>query len=195
MDRTLYFCGVLLAGLLSLIRLSFADTSEAELWKKLGDGGLVVLMRHASVGERRSEGHSLIREPSCLRERNLSPKGRDEASQIGRILTSKGIPIKAVLASPYCRTVETANLAFGKAEPAAFLSLLEVMDQSQVEASSDMLSRRIGSHAGNENLIMVTHEPNIAAISFESVEKGSFLVLKPMGNDNFEELGKVNLFR
>lgn len=30
-------------------------------------------------------------------------------------------------------------------------------------------------------------------ISIESVEMGAFLVLKPMGEDEFEEVGKINL--
>ena len=53
--------------------------------------------------------------------------------------------------------------------------------------------KRIGEHAGTANRVMVTHEPNIAAISFERVEQGAFLVLKPRGGSEFDVVGKIRL--
>lgn len=53
--------------------------------------------------------------------------------------------------------------------------------------------QRIGEYGGAANLVMVTHEPNIAAISFELVEQGAFLVLKPRGGSEFDVIGKVRL--
>src|SRR5688572_32810602 len=52
----------------------------------------------------------------CASQRPLTDKGRDEARAIAGHLKRLGIPIDRVYASPYCRTVETAMLAFGKAE-------------------------------------------------------------------------------
>ena len=35
----------------------------------------------------------------------------------------------------------------------------------------------------------MTHEPNIHAVSFETMGTGDFLVLEPGGGEEFEELG------
>jgi len=69
------------------------------------------------------------------------------------------------------------------------------MPHNQAEAATKQLNQRIGSYSGSENLVMITHAPNINAVAFDPVEKGAFLVLKPMGNGDFEELGKMNLFK
>ena len=52
----------------------------------------------------------------CANQRPLVDKGRDEARAIAGRLKRLAIPIGKVYASPFCRTVETAMLAFGKAE-------------------------------------------------------------------------------
>ena len=51
----------------------------------------------------------------CATQRNLTDKGRAEARALGEHVKRLKIPIGEVLASPFCRTMETARLAFGKA--------------------------------------------------------------------------------
>jgi phosphohistidine phosphatase SixA len=57
----------------------------------------------------------------CATQRNLTDRGRDHARAIGAAIRALGVPIGSVPASPLCRTMETAILAFGSAErsPAA----------------------------------------------------------------------------
>lgn len=169
--------------------LSFADT-EKQIWEKLKVGGLVVLMRHTTTLK---ENNPLLLDPSCAKERKLSDKGKKEAARIGESFTAKGVLISKVLSSPYCRTTNTGKIAFSKAEPAKFLSVLEALSQKQAEANTLTLQQKIGSYSGAGNLVLITHAPNINAVSFESVEMGAFIVLKPMGEDEFEEMGKINL--
>lgn len=169
--------------------LSFSDTEE-KIWEKLKVGGLVVLMRHTTTVK---ENNPLLRDPSCLKERKLSEKGKKEAARIGNNFTAKGVPINKVLTSPYCRTTDTGKIAFARGEPAEFLSVLEALPQKQAEANTETLRQKIASYSGTGNLVLITHAPNINAISFESVEMGAFLVLKPMGEHEFEEIGKINL--
>jgi phosphohistidine phosphatase SixA len=103
------------------------------------------------------------------------------------------VPINKVLTSPYCRTTNTGKIAFARVEPAEFLSVLEALPQKQAEANTETLRQKIASYSGTGNLVLITHAPNINAVSFESVEMGAFLVLKPMGENEFEEIGKINL--
>ena len=169
--------------------LSFSDTEE-QIWEKLKVGGLVVLMRHTTTLK---ENNPLFLDPSCAKERMLSAKGKKEATRIGKSFTAKGVLINKVLSSPYCRTTDTGKIAFTKVESAEFLSLLEALSQKQAEKNTKILQQRIASYSGAGNLVLITHAPNINAVSFESVEMGAFLVLKPMGEDEFEELGQINL--
>lgn len=169
--------------------VSFSDTDE-KIWEKLKVGGLVVLMRHTTTVK---ENNPLLRDPSCLKERKLSEKGKKEAARIGKSFTVKGVPINKVLTSPYCRTTDSGKIAFAKVEPAEFLSLLEALPQKQAEANTETLRQKIGSYSGTGNLVLITHGPNINAVSFDSVEMGAFLVLQPMGGDEFDEIGKINL--
>lgn len=184
-----FFVSILFAILYFQPSLSFSVTDE-KIWEKLKNGGLVVLMRHTSTIQK---DNPLLRDPSCLKERKLSEKGKNEAARIGEMFTAKGVSINKVLTSPYCRTTHTAKIAFGSSQPVEFLSVLEALTQEQAEANTDQLTQKIGSYSGNGNLILVTHAPNINAVSFEIVEMGAFLVLQPMGNGEFEEVGKVNL--
>ena len=52
----------------------------------------------------------------CDNQRPLTDKGRAEAREIGAAFRELKIPVARVLASPRCRTMETAMLAFGRAE-------------------------------------------------------------------------------
>jgi phosphohistidine phosphatase SixA len=169
--------------------VAFSETEE-KIWEKLKNGGLVILVRHTSVVK---NNNPLLRDPSCLKERKLSEKGKKEATRIGEMFTVKGVTINKVLTSPYCRTTDTAKIAFGRGQPAEFLSVLEALPQKQAEANTEKLTQTIVSYSGTGSLILVTHAPNINAISFESVEMGAFLVLQPTGDNEFEEIGIINL--
>jgi phosphohistidine phosphatase SixA len=183
------FISILLAILSFQASVSFSETEE-QIWRKLKNGGLVVLMRHTSTVQK---DNPLLRDLSCLKERKLSEKGKKEAARIGEMFITNEVPIKKVLTSPYCRTTDTAKIAFSRGQPAEFLSVLEALPQEQANANTEQLTEKIGSYSGNGNLILVTHAPNINAVSFEIVEMGAFLVLQPMGNGEFEEIGKINL--
>lgn len=184
-----YFISVLFVILSLQPSVSFSDTEE-KIWEKLKAGGLVVLMRHTTTLK---ENNPLLQDPSCLKERMLSGKGKKEAERIGKSFIAQGVPVNKVLVSPYCRTTEAGKIAFAKVEPAKFLSLLEALPQKQAEANTKTLRQQIGSYTGSGNLVLVTHAPNINTVSFDSIEMGAFLVLQPMGDGEFEELGKINL--
>jgi hypothetical protein len=80
----------------------------------LRGGGYVLYARHgeATVGEDQPYLNFLY----CFTQRNLSEMGRRQAIYYGQILHSYQIPISyPVLTSPFCRTIETAQLAFGNA--------------------------------------------------------------------------------
>lgn len=169
----------------SLLVISGTVFSNDNVLDILKEGGKVILMRHMPV----DKGDSLIRDPTCKNERNLSAAGKQNAKQLANILRKNNIPIGDVYTSPYCRTSDTAKLVFFKAAEVSYLKLLNVVSDSAATINTNILKKQIGSYNGKDNLVLVTHDPNIAAISFETVPRGSFLVLKPLGGDEFDELG------
>ncbi len=185
--RTLLLNIVFFLGTFSM---NYACANE-EMWDKLAEGGKIVLMRHASVEKEDEKGHSLLRDSSCKKERNLSNKGKHEARIIGEKFRARNILISEVHHSPFCRTTDTAIIAFGSGTPADLLSLLAVLEPDDAADQTERLSRFIGSYTGEGNLVLITHEPNIRAISFELLKYSDFLVLQPEGGDEFEELGVV----
>ncbi|HET7524673.1 MAG TPA: histidine phosphatase family protein [Burkholderiaceae bacterium] len=51
---------------------------------------------------------------NCAAQRILSAQGRQQMTDIGQQVRRLGIPVGTVLASPYCRTLDTAKPAFGR---------------------------------------------------------------------------------
>lgn len=177
--------------LLSMLGATHSASGNDELWSELKGGGKVVLMRHAPVERGADRGNPLLRDPSCKGERNLSSQGKLDAAEVGRRFREQGVPVEEVRHSPFCRTTETAERAFGTATVAEYLSLLEILGAEEAARQTERLNRAIGSYAGKGNLILVTHEPNINSVSFETVRHLDFVVLDPAGEAEFEELGVI----
>lgn len=115
-------CGALLAFVALLSRPSPALADET-LWSLLKKGGQVVLMRHAvttpGVGDPPD-----FRLDDCSTQRNLTDDGRRDARRVGAAFRARGVVVEDVLSSPWCRCLETATLAFGRAENSTALSNL-----------------------------------------------------------------------
>ena len=82
------------------------------LLHSLRKGGYILYARHGEA----NMGNDLanLNFQDCLTQRNLSEYGRRQAIYYGEMLRYLQIPIQyPVSASPFCRTIETAQLAFG----------------------------------------------------------------------------------
>ena len=108
----------LCAMLMLIIAMPGSVAASDDLWRALGAGGKVILMRHAPVERGPESGSSLLRDPSCRGERNLSSQGKRDAGVLGSRFRKHQIPVSKVMHSPFCRTTATAQIAFGEAYPA-----------------------------------------------------------------------------
>ena len=68
----------------------------------------------------------------CSTQRNLSEEGRAHARRIGEEFRRRRIPVERVLSSPWCRCLETARLAFGKAKVSSALKWLVVAEKLNI---------------------------------------------------------------
>jgi len=163
------------------------NITQARLLK----GGLVIVMRHAATNTGPKKNSPLVRDPSCKKERMLSIKGKADAKMLGARFAKHKIPVTGVLHSPFCRTSDTAKIAFKKGRVAQYLSLLEILTSTAAAKQTAQLNKVIGSYVGKGNLVLVTHQPNISAIAFDKLGFLDFLVLQPKGGNTYEEVGIV----
>lgn len=153
--------------------------------------GDVVLYRHVlAPGGGDPPG---FRHGDCSTQRNLSDEGRAQARRLGEALRQRlgGLRVAAVWASPWCRTLETARLAFPTppAEPqAAFGSFFSEADQ---EADRLAAARALlAAWRGPGVLVVVTHQVNITGLSGVYPASGEGVALRRTG-DGLAVLGRI----
>ena len=180
-----------LAGfiLLALVAVSAHASETEQLWGALRAGGNVVLMRHAQTVSGFGDPPG-FRVGDCATQRNLSADGREQARRLGAALKRSGVPIGEVLSSPWCRAVDTAKLAFGRAQVWPELSSMHY-DRSREAAQNDAVRRRITAFRGPGNLFLVGHSANVISLTGVSLSSGGMVVVAPGGPDGFRVLGRL----
>jgi hypothetical protein len=149
-----------------------AALAPAALVSALRKGGYVLYFRHAATDF--SQDDSKSRGPTdCANQRNLTEKGREDARAIGRAFADLSIQVGRVLASPMCRTDETAKLIFGKGEPAR-----------AVRGSEPLRQLLIAPVAAGTNLAISGHgNPFYSVAGPPRLQEGEMAVVKSVGND------------
>jgi phosphohistidine phosphatase SixA len=168
-----------------------ASADNERLWAALKHGGKVILLRHTHVDIR--EGIGRLSPGNCAEEVNLSSRGVEQAKRLGEAFRAHGIAIGEVLASPYCRCIDTGTLAFGRATPVQYLRPPGTVSEDQAKLNQERVVQEILKHRDPSNLVMITHDLNIADVVLEdTVPMGEFFVVQPKGSD-FEVLGKIRM--
>jgi phosphohistidine phosphatase SixA len=191
--RTARRVGLAMALVLAPAHLPAVANGQAspQLWELLRGGGQVVLIRHAittpGVGD--PPGFRL---DDCSTQRNLTEAGRQDARRIGAAFQARGVPVGDVLSSPWCRCMETAQLAFGRAVPWVPLSNLFGARNREAEQVSAM-RERVGERPTSGNLILVSHGSTIRALTGVQPAPSEMVVVTPEGRGRFRIAGRVPL--
>ena len=182
----------LLLSLLVLLTLwagrAFAE--DEKVWAALKQGGKVILLRHGHVDIR--EGMGRLSPGNCAQEVNLSARGVEQAKRIGEAFRAHGIAVGEVLSSPYCRCIDTGQIAFGRATPVQYLVPPGVVSDSQAKLNHERVLQEILKHRDSSNLVMITHDLNIANVVLEPPVMGEFFVVQPNGAD-VDVIGKIQM--
>jgi broad specificity phosphatase PhoE len=189
--------------LLASFLWTIAPAQDAEplageaLVRALQGGGYNVYFRHAATDwsqddQVRVAGDWTSCDPSRIRQ--LSAEGRRTAREVGKAIRALGIPIGRVIASPYCRTVETARL----------------MGLGPVETTTDVVNLRVAEFFGGRqaitrrarmrlavkpapgtNTVVIAHG-NVAREATDVYPgEGEGVVFRPGGNGNFIFIGRL----
>jgi len=86
-----------------------------QIIRALKGGGYTLLFRHTARATNVTEFNDLIVLADCSTQIPLTELGRAQARAIGEAMRKLRIPIGETLASPFCRTMETARLIAGNA--------------------------------------------------------------------------------
>ena len=162
------------------------------LIEALQEGGSVILMRHTST-ESFVPGEGTHDDRGCAGQRNLDERGRQEARDVGAAFKSLGIPVGAVLTSPYCRCVDTGKLAFGKGIPSEDLAVFDELSGPEREAKGKLIRKLLNTApADGRNTIMITHTGTLLySFGLETRPEGIAHIFRPASFGNAIYLGRV----
>jgi hypothetical protein len=163
--------------------------SGPELLAELRGGGYVIYFRHTSTDFSRNDSRSRS-DDDCDNQRLLTDQGREEARAIGAAFRELKIPVERVLASPRCRTVETAMLAFGTPEksPDVRGGPARPDDPERYAALKKLLCTPVRRGA---NLVIASHgNPFYATAGAPYLAEGEAAVIRPLGK-TFEIVARV----
>ncbi|MEY4599249.1 MAG: hypothetical protein RLZZ445_2046 [Pseudomonadota bacterium] len=164
--------------------------ADETLWSTLRSGGYVLLIRHAAT-EPGIGDPPQFKAGDCKTQRNLSAAGREQAAKTGQRLKDAGITISAVRSSRWCRCLDTASIAFGSATPDPTLDSFFGDRSAQNEQQTAAVRARIQSFRGPGNLVLVTHQVNITALTGEFPAEGEIFVVRASAEGSLQLKGRI----
>jgi phosphohistidine phosphatase SixA len=192
---------LLVVCLLSVVTVAASDPllTDMALVKALRAGGYNLYFRH--VGTEWSQSDA-VREAedwrSCdpARMRQLSGAGRRDAQAIGVAMRRLDIPVAEVLASPYCRTVETAQLlGLGKVNESTLVMNLRSADYFGGRASIVASARSLlaSEPQDGSNRVIVAHGNVAREATPVYPDEGEGLVFQSDGAGGFSLRGRIRV--
>jgi len=147
----------------------------------LAEGSAVAAFRHTlAPGTFDPPGFTI---GDCSSQRNLSEEGRAQARQLGAWFKARQLRPTQVRSSPWCRCVDTANLAFGAAtvwpalgSPSGQHAQARSAQQRTLRAALQVASRSPGVRGAFE--VWVTHMFVINDLAQVALAPGEGLVLR-----------------
>ena len=152
----------------------------------------MLYLRHTSTDFSRDDSKMASYE-DCANQRPLNERGRDEARALAAHLKRLGIPVDRVYASPFCRTVETALLAFGKAEktPAVRGGPVKSDDPKRYDGLKKLLATPPAP--GRNNAIAGHGNPFHALFGPPYLAEGEIALVLPDGKSSYALAGRIRL--
>jgi phosphohistidine phosphatase SixA len=158
---------------------------DTTLIARLRAGGLHLLCRHAITDRSRPDARR-IDFGDRTTQRNLSAPGEAQAREIGEEIRRLRIPIGEVRTSPFFRTRESAELAFGSATIDVAL---------EFNGSDDTLRRLLATPPEpGTNTVHMSHAGRIARVldmrALGGLEEGDCAVIQPQ-REGFDVAGRI----
>jgi phosphohistidine phosphatase SixA len=169
-----------------------ATNADPPLASAMKRGGLVLVVRHAATDLSKPDQDRIVLS-DCRTQRNLNTQGRADARTIGRGARRLELRIGNVLSSPFCRTKETALLAFGRCRISqALLNTIAAEHDASWRRQIRAARRLLGTKPAPGMLtVLVTHGSVVGDTTGQTLEEGETLVFRPLGASRFKLLGRI----
>ncbi|MEM7296176.1 MAG: histidine phosphatase family protein [Pseudomonadota bacterium] len=123
-------------------------------------------------------------------QRLLSELGIAQSEQIGAAFRAHGFPVGEVIASPFARCRDMAEIAFGRAEERTeLLGLLSASEGRDVRVH--YLRQKLSAPTDGHNRVIVAHRSNIAEVAGVVLGEGDGIVVAPAGT-SFELIATLH---
>lgn len=171
--------------------------SDQALIESLQRGGHNLYFRHeATQWSQQDLVHQKNDWLSCdgAKIRQLSEQGRQRAKRTGEFMRSLNIPVSEVLASPYCRTMETARqLGLGHVQTSTDVINLRVAEYFGGREVVIATARRLLAltPVAGSNRVIVAHGNVAQAATPVYPEEGEMVIFKPDGKGSFSFIGRI----
>lgn len=155
-------------------------------------GSYVFYWRHA---ETETKGEPEVRNlADCSWQRNLNAEGKRQAAAVGERFRLWGLSVRFIEASPFCRTRETAAIAFER--PVRLNSDLAYhvsQAPEQIAAGVEKLKARFARRPRTPgNLLLVGHAPPLRDAVGIEVPEGHGVIVKPDGAGGFRVVARFS---
>jgi len=148
----------------------------------LKTGGYVIHFRHGATPDYQEP--SPVDFTTCAAQRNLNALGRAQAFAIGEAFRELGIPIGDVRASPFCRCMDTARIAFGR-----------VAADDAVRGDKDKREQLRALFAqppaAGTNRVLIGHGSAGDMIGEEFLREAEAMIVRPEGDGKFTLIARV----
>jgi phosphohistidine phosphatase SixA len=166
--------------------------NDTHLIYELRQGGYILYFRHGKTDHNTfdSDRENL---KNCATQRLLSEEGRKEMSWIGNTIRQLDINIGAVISSPYCRSIDTATLAFGGTEINSDLKHTVTADEATMNYQAKMLQKMLSKIPAKQgtNDVLSAHTANLQeAAGIWPKPEGVAIVFKPK-DDSFKYIATI----
>lgn len=169
------------------------------LFNLLRNGGYILYAKHgeATAGEDQPNLNFYY----CNTQRNLSEAGRGQAIYYGQLFRMLGIPVSyPILTSPFCRAIETGQLAFGRANIQIDPFLFQIyrlsgnLPSAEQKRILDYLRSQLEvSPPQGSNKVIISHSfPQ--GIGLGQIPDMGTVIIKPLGKGKgYELITKLSL--
>ena len=170
-----------------VIPVACVDAADS-VWGVLRQRGAVVVVRHSYAPGTFDPPDARLED--CSTQRNLDEAGRTQARRLGEAFRQHGIVVGTVLSSPRCRCLETARLAFGKAE--AWFPLQGALNDAELrQRLLSEIQKAIAARREGPPLVLVTHGSVVTDLTGLNVRMGEFVVLTRRGDGAHAVAGQL----
>ena len=180
--------GLLIGGVLYGVAGAAAASDDAA--RALQRGGVVVAFRHAHAPGTYDPPD--FRLGDCRTQRNLNAAGRAQSRALGAWFAARGLAPEHVRSSPWCRCVDTATLAFGRAQTWAALGSPHNASAAQTDAALHALRHAladVSSRPGFE--VWVTHMFLLSQLAGVNLAAGEGVVLRATAGGHIEVVARL----